>query len=154
MSASEWALSAAARFAEQERIKSEQWARALQRHQIMTAQASRFWGDIRQALHSQVDAFNERIGKQVLVAPTNGGEKLAVYAQTETGPRTLTAEFDPRIPSIRCSARTEQGFVDFDGRFSIELEAGGAKLIALYSEVECDAEEVAGRMLNGLMGWK
>ena len=62
VSASEWALSAAARFAEQERIKSEQWARALQRHQIITAQASRFWGDIRQALHSQVDAFNEQVG--------------------------------------------------------------------------------------------
>ena len=49
----------------------------------------------------------------------NGGEKLAVYAQTETGPRTLTAEFDPRIPSVRCSARTEKGFVDFESRFSI-----------------------------------
>jgi hypothetical protein len=154
VSATEWALSAAARFAEQERVKSEQWARALQRHQIITAQASRFWGEIRQALHAQVDTFNEQVGKQVLVAPMNGEDKLAVYAQAENGPRTLTAEFEPRIPSIRCSARTEQGSVDFEARFPIELEAGGNKLIALASEMECSAEEVAGRMLNGLMGWK
>lgn len=153
MSSIEWGLSAANRYVEEERIKSEQWARAINRHQMIVSQAPGFWEKVREALHTQVCSFNEHVGKQVMIAPANGNGKLAIYARTDSGPRTITAEFDSDTPSVRYNIRSEQGTVAFDARYPIDLHSQGSKPVALAGKTECDAEEVASHILSKLMGW-
>jgi len=153
MSATDWALNAATQFVEQESIKSEEWDRARRRHQTVLSQAPRVWAEVRQALQVHIRAFNKSVGKQVLLALTNGDSKVVIHAQTEAGPRAMTVEFDARTPSVRCSARSEQGSVDFEGRYAIGLTSESNVAIALATGVECSSEELAGHLLNGLMGW-
>jgi len=149
----DWASSAATRFVEQERMRAERWAQALQRHQTLVSQGPLLWEGVREALQAQIQTFNQQVGKQVLIAPTNGDKKLAVYAKTEAGLRAMTAEFDSQMYLITCCAQPMEGFADFEERFHLGVNAGFAVSIILPAGTECSAEEAASHMLNGLMGW-
>ena len=148
-----WAFNAATRFVEQERMRSEQWANAVQKHQRLVAQAPALWESVREALRAQVHTFNEHVGKHVMLASGTGEKKLAVHAQTESGPRAITVEFDAERCSISCSACSPDGRVDFEKRFQMSVNAEANASMAIRGGVACSAEEAAGHMLNGLMGW-
>ena len=148
-----WAFNAASRFVEQERMRSERWAVALQRHQKLAAQAPVLWETTRQALQAQIRTFNDQVGRQVLTATAPGDTKLAVLARTENGPRTIIVEFDPKRYSITCSARAMEGPADFEERFQFLVNEQTDTAMVLPSGDECSAEDAAGHMLNGLMGW-
>ena len=148
-----WAFNAASRFVEQERMRSEKWAQALQRHQTLVAQAPVLWESTRLALQAQVRTFNEQVGRQVLIATTAAGEKVAVLAKTETGPRTIMVEFDAKRCWITCSARAAEDTPGFEERFHLALNEEAKASLALPTGAECSAEEAAGHMLNELMGW-
>ena len=149
----DWALNATARFVEQERVRSENWEEALQRHQRLVSQAPVLWESIREALQTQIRCFNEGVGKQILSAATDGDHKLVLSANMDTGARTMTAEFDSRRQCITCSARTVRKPADFEARLSISLNSEDNACIALPTEAASGPEPVAGHMLNGLMGW-
>lgn len=153
MSTTDWALSAATKFVEQERIKAEQWAKAINKRQTLVSQAPALWEQIRQALESQICCFNERVGRQVLTTPTDASGKLAIYAQTETGPRALIAEFDSYTPAVRCKIRNGGGPIESEDKYPIDLNLEKNLPVAVAAGVECDAEQVAGRLLSGLLGW-
>ena len=153
MSASNWALSAASRFVEHERIRNEQWASTMQKRQTIVSQAPALWEQVRQAIQTQVRCFNEHVGRQVMTVHIQGNGKLTVCGRTETGPRTMTLTFDAGAPSVLCKINSAEGNFEFEGRYLIDLKSGGGGLVARSGRVECSAEEVAGDFLNRFMGW-
>jgi len=148
-----WAFNAASRFVEQERMRSEKWARAAQRHQTLLTQVPVLWETTRQALQAQIRTFNERVGREVLVASADGDQRVAVLARTETGTRSIIVEFDPKGYWITCSACAANSPTDFEQRIQLLVNEQARAAMALPSGEECSAEEAAGYMLNGLMGW-
>jgi len=148
-----WAFNAATRFVQQERMRSEEWALALQRHQKLVAQAPILWESTREALQSQIQTFNEHVGRQVLVATATGDNKVAVYAKTEPDPRAVTVEFDSERHWITCSAQPAKGPADFEERIQITINDQSKVGIALSNGMDCTPEEAASHVLDGLMGW-
>ena len=101
-----WAITAAEKFVEQENGDAQKWARALQRHQLLVAQAPTVWEKVRDALQMQMQFFNRQVGKEVLVAPIRSEQQLTVYAKFGYGQRAMTAKFDPKRFFITCSTRS------------------------------------------------
>jgi hypothetical protein len=150
----DWASEAGARFMHEENIESQKWAVALQKHQTLSTQAPVLWEQVKQGLYSHVRSFNERVGKAVLIAPANGNGELTVFAKRQSGQRTMKIKFDSDVFTIACSAFSADGKVEFQDGFPITLNCHDSAAIASMTGIERSPEEVAGRILDGLMGWK
>ena len=153
MSAIDWALNAATRFVEQERLRDEQWSRSVQKRLEIMSQAPVLWNKVRQAVQLQVCSFNAQVGRQILSVPIKGNGKLAVYGYTEFGPRTMTLKFDADAPSVVCTVTSGNDKFEFENKYFIDADSGGGGLVARAGDVECSAEEVASQFLNRFMGW-
>lgn len=151
---SNWALAAATRFVEQESTQSEEWARALHKHQTLVTQSPKVWGLLRQALQGQMRFFNEHVGKDVLFDFTAGDQKITMYARTDVGQRAMVAKFDSRSCSILFSARSAVGEPDHEERYAMRVTAHDQVVISTPAGDEHSPEDVAGEMLNGLLGWR
>jgi hypothetical protein len=150
----DWVSEASARFVKEEEMESQKWAMALQKHQALTAQAPIVWERVKQGLQAHVQSFNERVGKAVLMAPPNSNGELSVYAKRTNGQRRMSVKFDPDLYFITSSAYSVDGKVEFQDKYAISLNCHDTAAIASESGVERSPEEVAGRILDGLMGWK
>lgn len=151
---STWATVAAAKFFEQQNMMIETWARAEQKHKRLTAQAPVFWTNIKQALQAQVTSFNECVGKEVLIAVTVSDYKLQIHARTGVGKGTMIAVFDEKACSITCSACPPEGEATFQECYPMDLDCQHKIVSPSPTGIERTPDEIAARMLNGLMGWK
>lgn len=151
---SEWALNAAARFVQQQSMQSQEWARALQKHQILITRAPILWNRLREALQAQMSCFNEHVGKKVLSDFGGSEQKVTIYARTELGQRVMVAKFDPQSCSIAFSTSSTLGDPSYEEKFSMRVGSEDDVIISGVKGGEHGPEEIAGQMLNGLMGWR
>jgi hypothetical protein len=151
---SEWAVNAATKFVTQESRESQKWMLAQLRYQSLLAQAPRLWDEIRDALTSRVSSFNNCVGREVLIAGVTSSQRLTVYAKMADGRRGLCADFDAHRCTITCSAYSMEGSIDFNERYGMAINAQNETVVTIQTGAECKAEDIAERMLNGLMGWK
>ena len=151
---SEWAVDASTRFVTQESSEADRWMQAQLRYQSLLAQASQVWGHIGEALECRIRSFNDRVGKEVLNVSVASNRRLAAYAKMASGRRGFCADFDAGKCTIVCSAYSMDGTIDFSERYGMAINAGNQAAFTVPGGCECDAEQIAERMLNGLMGWK
>lgn len=148
-----WAMEAAEKFFQQERMEADRWVCVEQRRDSLFAEGAGLWGKTCEALQAQMAAFNECVGKEVMVA-TSGYQKFTVHAGTESNARALSVAFDSSGCSIVCSACGPDGMVDFQRRYVIELNLDDEVLIRTLEGDAINPDDIAAHTLNALMGWR
>lgn len=151
---SEWAINASTRFVTQESLEADRWMQAQLRYQSLLTQAPQVWARIAEALTCRIRSFNECVGKEVLNVSAASNKRLTGFAKIASGRRGFCADFDAGKCTIVCSAYSMEGTVDFSERYGMAINADNKAALTVPGGCEYDPEQIAERMLNGLMGWK
>lgn len=150
---SEWAVTAASRFASQEDHESQKWMMAQLRYQTLLAQAPKAWEAIKEALAARMRSFNECVGREVLYIGVTTGQRLTAYAKMASERRGLCADFDSNRCVITCNAYSMDGTVDFNERYGLAINAENSAIVTSPTGGDFSPEVLAEKLLNGLMGW-
>ncbi len=150
----DWGVTAATRFATQERNRAVEFAMAQARYQSRLAQAPKWWDTIREAFISQIRSFNECVGREVLSLGVTNNQRLTALAKIANDRRAMCADFDPSCCAVMCSAYSMEGIVDFNERYGMAINSENCSIVTAPGGGDFTPDAIAERMLNGLMGWE
>lgn len=148
-----WADDAAAKFEKQESEESAKQNRAHQMQAMLEQQGPQKWNELCQWLRQEITKFNEKVGRDVLVAPSIIPDKLDIFAKLDTGQRDATVRFDSSASTISYQAMDHDGgYNEKDDDWQMSITAQNT--LAVKSRkmgVAINIEAIGGAILNGLM---
>lgn len=153
----DWASKAVGRFKQEQGVEQQKEERAAQKCRILEEQGSSVWTHVRQLLQAEIADFNQKVGKEVLIAPVTNNQKLVIFAKTDSGQRELQVIFDSQSYSISgragASPQTNQA-IDYEQTFQMAVSTANTISFPLSGGFEQSPQYIVDTMLNRLMGWK
>lgn len=150
----DWANGATPKFDKQNSEEQQKRERAIQERKILVEQAPVLWGRVQQGLRTQAQEFNQREGKEVLVAPLGKSTEMTMFAKLDGGQRELAVIFHDYGLLEFYAKRSNDELSDRSGHFDMSATSNNGLVLFDEHKNERSAEAAIGEMLNALMGWK